>query len=908
MAGRSVGRINLDMFVNNKSMQKQLSTSGMKKSVSGMFRKLGLIAGAAFSANAFGTFAKESISLASELEEIRNVVNVVFGESAKRIDEFAKSSMTSLGLSELQVKKFTGNIGAMFRSAGLAGDEVLDMSIKTAELVGDFASFYDMPHEEVFEMIRAGITGITMPLKKVGINMNQTNLEAFAMESSLNKAFKEMSEAEKTILRFEYLLKASSFAQGDFARTADSWANQVRVMSLRWKEFKTDFGTGLIPLFTPVLKFLNSMIAKMSVLAKQFSAFMQAFFGVKKASTSAEKAISTLSDGFDNAAESQGNLTESAKEAAKEAAKASLASFDKLNIVGNLPDSSSGSSGSSGSSADTSASSEGDLLDTFDAEATEEKAEILAAALKRGFVKIGEEFKQFYETYLKEPATQLYNFFEDTVKKNVIDSWNNIYDSLKPVVTKIGDLFEDVIIDYFTSFSENIGGIIDEVSVFLDNLFYIFDETVSLLSGILEDFVDDAALWWDEWGKGLLDKSWRWLEDVYNTVNVFFEEWLKPIFDDGLAWIQRMWDEHLRGIFVSIGEFVGTVTNLLLDLWHYVLKPIIDWLIKYVGPLVRTLFNNAMNFFGVVFSFIGGLIESIVRILKGLLQFLAGVFTGDWETTWNGIKEIIGGVKDFVWNFVQTAIDTLNLFYNSIKDLLSAGFNQIKIIFGPLISWFSNLWDSITNKIDSFSRSISAKFLIMKINVQNKVRPLISWFRGVWDDIKSIFSNVSDWFSGIFTGAKEAIVNVFDSLKDAIKRPINKIIDSINNLISKMNGLSIKMPAVLGGGTLGFNIPKISSLAEGGIVSQPTLAMVGDNNRSSEVVAPLHKLNDMLMNANSNASSAEMTNLLTMILQVLKTLNMSTEVYIGDEKIEDIIEKRKQRRILRSGRIAEVRA
>ena len=206
-------------------------------------------------------FGKKGIELASDLEEVQNVVDVTFGGGADKIEAFAQSASSSFGLTELQAKQFSGTIGAMVKSMGLTEKEALDMSTALVGLTGDMASFYNLDHETAFEKIRSGISGETEPLKQLGINMSVTNLEAYALSKGIRTAYKDMSEAEKVNLRYGYIMQQTADAQGDFVRTQDGYANQVRILQNNLDTMAANIGSTLIPMFTSAASWMNSLFA-----------------------------------------------------------------------------------------------------------------------------------------------------------------------------------------------------------------------------------------------------------------------------------------------------------------------------------------------------------------------------------------------------------------------------------------------------------------------------------------------------------------------------------------------------------------------------------------------------------------------------------------------------------------------
>lgn len=206
----------------------------------------------------------ESIELASDLKETQNVVDVTFEDSASTINKWAQEALNAYGITETKAKQYSSTLGAMLKSMGIADDQVLQMSMDMAGLAADMASFYNLDHDTAFEKIRSGISGENEPLKALGINMSVANLNAFALEKGMNKAFDKMSQAEQATLRYQYLLEATKDAQGDFARTGDSFSNEMRKLQTNLDRIKTEFGKGLLGVVTPAISLLNNVLSDKS--------------------------------------------------------------------------------------------------------------------------------------------------------------------------------------------------------------------------------------------------------------------------------------------------------------------------------------------------------------------------------------------------------------------------------------------------------------------------------------------------------------------------------------------------------------------------------------------------------------------------------------------------------------------
>ena len=240
------------------------ATDNIFGSFEGMVKKVVSTISAAAIGKMLLNIGKDAIQAASDLQEVQNVVDVTFGEGAKKIEAWAKSAGSQFGLTETQAKRFTSTLGAMMKSAGLTGDEIVDMSTDMAGLAADMASFYNLDFDTAFQKIRSGISGETEPLKQLGINMSVANLNAFALQKGLEKTFDQMTQGEQTMLRYQYLMSATADAQGDFARTSDGFANATRMLQTNIDSLKTKLGEVLLPVVNDVISGVNEMLGALT--------------------------------------------------------------------------------------------------------------------------------------------------------------------------------------------------------------------------------------------------------------------------------------------------------------------------------------------------------------------------------------------------------------------------------------------------------------------------------------------------------------------------------------------------------------------------------------------------------------------------------------------------------------------
>lgn len=201
---------------------------------------------------------------ASDTEESRNKVDVVFGSMADSVKQFADEALNAYGLAEGSALQMASTFGAMATSMGLSEQQAASMSTSLTGLAADMASFYNVSTDVAQTSLQGVFTGETEALKKFGVVMTQTNLEEFAKK--FGKAYNEMSQGEKVMTRYAYVMNATKDAQGDFARTSDGTANSFRVFQESLKELAAAFGEQLLPIITPIVQAITKFVQLLSNL------------------------------------------------------------------------------------------------------------------------------------------------------------------------------------------------------------------------------------------------------------------------------------------------------------------------------------------------------------------------------------------------------------------------------------------------------------------------------------------------------------------------------------------------------------------------------------------------------------------------------------------------------------------
>ena len=207
-----------------------------------------------------------AVNYASDTEEALNKVDVAFGSSAESVKAWSDTTLTSIGLAKGTALDMAALYGDMATSMGFSEEAAADMAKELVNLAGDLASFKNISVDEVNTALKSVFTGETESLKNLGVVMTEVNLENYALSKGLSQTYQSMDQNEKVALRYQYVLDMTKNAQGDFARTTDSTANQIRILQESLKEAAASIGEDLLPIVTPLIQKLGELTQSLSGL------------------------------------------------------------------------------------------------------------------------------------------------------------------------------------------------------------------------------------------------------------------------------------------------------------------------------------------------------------------------------------------------------------------------------------------------------------------------------------------------------------------------------------------------------------------------------------------------------------------------------------------------------------------
>lgn len=443
----------------------------------------------------FRVFGKigDAIDISSDLTEVQNVIDVTFGQYKNLIEEMASTSVIDYGMSELTAKQMAGRFQAMGTAMGFAHGQMAGMSVELTKLAADMASFYNEEQADVAKSLQAVFTGETEPLRKYGLDLTQATLKEWAMKQGLDADIQSMSQAEKTMLRYQYVMANTAAAQGDFARTADTWANQVRILQQSFQALGSIIGGVTINALKPLVKALNAAMSHVIAFAKTISNALGKIFGWKyeEGGGGIANDLETGAGAADDIANGVGNAADKAKKL-----KQQLQGFDELNVLTSDSDSSSGSGGGSGSGGASGGGADGGQWVEQDSILKQFESDI------DSLYELGE--------YIGKTLTDAMNSID----------WESVYQGARNFGTGLADFLNGLISpELFGATGRTIAGALNTAiyaALSFGETFDWEDLGDSIAAGINEFFemFDFAALArsWNTWAQGILDAAIRAIE------------------------------------------------------------------------------------------------------------------------------------------------------------------------------------------------------------------------------------------------------------------------------------------------------------------------------------------------------------------------------------------------------------
>ncbi len=799
---KSDGKVIIDTLIDTNGFDK--GVNAMKKQTSGLSKavgKLGLAIGAAFAVGKLVQFGKEAIELGSDLQEVQNVVDVTFTTMSDKVDEFAKKATETAGLSETMAKRYTGTFGAMAKAFGFTEKESFDMSTSLTRLAGDAASFYNITQDEAYTKLKSVFTGETETLKDLGVVMTQNALDSYAMARGYGKTTKAMTEQEKVALRYSFVLDQLSAASGDFQRTSDGWANQMRIFRLNMDSIKANIGQALINVFTPLLKTINTVISKIAQLSSYFVAFSELLVGKSTSSGGGSpgevsKELAGIQSGYEGIAD--------ATEAANKANKGYLSGLDEIRTFNNQDKGYATNIGSTIDIADSGSVSK-------QTSGVSEAIGVLSNKLKSiDFSNLIESFNQFKEAL--SPVTDL---ISDTLLwcyENVllpVAEWT-IEEGLPEALATVADL-----LDLIRIVAEKLSPLLDNIEKhtkkFGNKVTKTIESTIGSFRGFIKFLKGVFTGDWETALEGLKDYT----EDIGDGIGVVMERNIptsfKVMYQGTKSWMDSL-GINGRDIFNKLKEDVSNslinIASQSRDRWS-------------------DIYSNTSQFTSNIYDKVSSKYHDLKNRVSDKLSELFGSSYSNWGAIGSNSSEwaswIFGSVTGKYDNLRQRVSDIIGNLYGILHSNWGAiGSNSSQ--------WSSWIYNAVTSSFES-----------MKNRVRDIFSNLVNLLR---NPINTVIGFINRMISGVADGI------------NAIISSLNKIGFTVPSWLKYVPGAS-----QFAGRHFGFNIgyvgtPQIPYLATGAVIppNAPFMAMLGDQKHGRNLEMPENLLRQIVREESGNGN------------------------------------------------------
>lgn len=730
--------------------------------------------------------------MASDLEEVQNVVDVSFGSMADQVEAFANTAVRSYGMSALTAKRMASTFMAMSNGMDIAQEAGKNMSLQLTALAGDMASFYNVGQDIAQTALNSIFTGETESLKKFGIVLTETNLEAFALSQGIKKSYQAMSQAEKVALRYNYVLNATKNAQGDFARTSGSWANQIRLLKEQWTQFLGILGSGLIKILTPMVKALNQMLASLISIG---NAITKVFGG---------KTTNNMSTTIKDSAGSAGDLDAGLGDANESAKKLSrtIAGFDELNVLNPKEEEKKPDSGNTGSDIGA-----GNIADF---KVDETQTEGVKTRLEQ-FVKDCQEILNKWQSTI--PKLEI-NFDTEKAKNNLQNIGKNLLDTIAGwgsfIITigidiandlDIGRLGNDILglVEAFTELASSITGAVVPA---LENFYNIG------LSPLVQAIGDVA------------DSMLTWITGIFKG----WSEWFITN-KDNIAQFGTTLGEIVEPISTIIGDLLRITWNVLataLTIINDALQGIATSLITMKPETLKSIITDLLLIAGGTLT-----AKAFLNIQDGLMGFVTG--TDQAGNAWKGFKQIIkegnseGDLGYFITEPFKLAFEKLDMiFFTPFKTALNTHlFTPFKSILDAMrVEWTASMTaigssggglQILESTVKSVGAGFSRLWAIISAHpfalIAVAIATVVALLVHLWNTNEEFRNSIQDLWNNNLKPTIDKIINVLKELWEEHLKPLvdrikelweNTLKPSLSDLWDTVKDVWDKLSVVLG--------------------------------------------------------------------------------------------------------------
>lgn len=711
--------------------QAENSIKGIKNMATKLLGKIAVV----FSVAKLTSFAKDCVEAASNVEEMENKFNVVFGDMADEVDKWAEQFADSVGRNKNTIKTYLADQQNLLVGFGMTREEGSKLSEQMTTLALDIASFSNQDEDVAVNAMTKAVMGESEAAKTLGAVLNDTTRAETMAALGMSGTYDSLSQLEKMQVNYNAILRQSPDAVGDCVRSMGSYESSTRQLKAAQEEFKEFIGGQLLPVMSVFVQWVTKGVKAATKFAKAIlldadgnnrilRSFDRIHAVVKRLQPATERFTSSMTNGITKATDTIKNI---------------------INRFGGM-------------------------------ENAIKLLEIIAGAfiVAMNWSKIVGGAKAFLS--LIQGIGKLFSFANLKIL------------GIVAIIVILALIVEDFI-NFLMGNDSLIGTIFDKAGIGADNarqvIFNAFTKVKEFLLNVW-DMLKTAAGMWIDTVKGFFERHgeqirknfervWGIISTLLNGIWTFITQLAATLFggmEDEINGSQESTKDKILAIWQAILDALSTIWDALFEVASAIFNAvatIIETVFKWIQAFWNSWGSEILAWFKVVWDSLGGIINGFLDIIKGIADFISSVFTGDWQGAWESIKAIFQGVWEVIVNFIVAA-------WSTITGVVSVAINGIYSVISSVLSAISSFFSNIFSGIASF---VSSTF-------SNMVSGVTGFVGNIKNAIVNGLTAAIDWIKGLPSQALKWGSDIIDGIVNGIKGAIGKVTDAVKGVADKI--------------------------------------------------------------------------------------------------------------------------
>lgn len=706
--------------------QAENSIKGIKNMATKLLGKIAVV----FSVAKLTSFAKDCVEAASNVEEMENKFNVVFGDMADEVDKWAEQFADSVGRNKNTIKTYLADQQNLLVGFGMTREEGSKLSEQMTTLALDIASFSNQDEDVAVNAMTKAVMGESEAAKTLGAVLNDTTRAETMAALGMSGTYDSLSQLEKMQVNYNAILRQSPDAVGDCVRSMGSYESSTRQLKAAQEEFKEFIGGQLLPVMSVFVQWVTKGVKAATKFAKAIlldadgnnrilRSFDRIHAVVKRLQPAMERFTSSMKNGINKATDTIKNI---------------------INRFGGM-------------------------------ENAMKMLAIIAGAfiIAMNWSKIIGGAKAFLS--LIQGMGKLFSFANLKIL------------GIVAIIVILALIVEDFI-NFLMGNDSLIGTIFDKAGIGADNarqaIFNAFNKVKEFLLNVW-DLLKTAAGMWIDTVKGFFERHgeqirknfervWGIISTLLNGVWTFITQLAATLFggtEDEINGSQESTKDKILAIWQAILDTLSSIWDALFAVANAIFNAVatvIETVFKWIQAFWNSWGSEILAWFKGLWDNLGQFLNGFLTVLEGVANFISSVFTGNWSGAWEAIKQVFSGIWDMITAILQQA-------WNTISTVLTIGLGVLQSLWNAIWTAICNFFQGIWNGIVSFISGI-----------WSTITGVISGaINGIYSVVSSVLSAISSFFSNIFSGIASFVSSTFSNMVSGVTGFVGNIKNAIVN-------------------------------------------------------------------------------------------------------------------------------